>query len=477
MEKLSRESLFVPFFENQVFLLSGATGFLGKLLLHKLLTSLPNLPPRSIYVIVRGKNDLPAQQRFEQLLFEESLIFKGTLNQQVYKDKIRVVDGDMTLRKLGLSQEDYEEICERCTIFIHMAATVNFNENLRKSVELNVFGVKRMLELARRTKNLKAFLHTSTTYVNSPRFKLEIKEKLYPVRYDPDVMAEKIFQMTEEEAEYNTSKIISPHPNTYTYTKFLAEHIVMKERGVLPVAIVRPCIIGSSMSYPIPGWVDSYTAGPAGVMLAAGLGVIHVMHGNTTLITEMVPVDVVVNTLIAVSYALPHQLLPNIEYPVFHCATGHVNPTTWGDCVSIIMGQFMKHPHPKKLSRPWLYVPTDKYYKYWELVLSTFPAYLMDKRAQLVGAKANNSKKMDVMKNIISVLSYFTTHEWIFQSDNVVSLNDKMNLGDRELFNIDVSARVLDWELYWINFKHGLVKYLMKDLSKDEMNWLVRSKL
>lgn len=66
MEKLSRESLFVPFFENQVFLLSGATGnfcacdsispqgFLGKLLLHKLLTSLPNLPPRSIYVIVRG---------------------------------------------------------------------------------------------------------------------------------------------------------------------------------------------------------------------------------------------------------------------------------------------------------------------------------------------------------------------------------------------------------------------------------------
>lgn len=84
----------------------------------------------------------------------------------------------MTLRKLGLSQEDYEEICERCTIFIHMAATVNFNENLRKSVELNVFGVKRMLELARRTKNLKAFLHTSTTYVNSPRFKLEIKEKV-----------------------------------------------------------------------------------------------------------------------------------------------------------------------------------------------------------------------------------------------------------------------------------------------------------
>jgi hypothetical protein len=53
----------------------------------------------------------------------------------------------------------------------------------------------------------------------------------------------------------------------------------------------------------------------------------------------------------------------------------------------------------------------------------------MDKRAQLVGAKANYSKKMDVMKNIIALLSYFTTHEWIFQSDNVVSLNEKMNLG------------------------------------------------
>jgi fatty acyl-CoA reductase len=84
----------------------------------------------------------------------------------------------MTLRKLGLSQEDTDEITERCTMFIHMAATVNFNENLRKSVELNVFGLKRMIELAYKTKNLISFIHTSTTYVNAPRFKLEIKEKV-----------------------------------------------------------------------------------------------------------------------------------------------------------------------------------------------------------------------------------------------------------------------------------------------------------
>lgn len=473
----SRDSLLIPFFEKQIFLLSGSTGFLGKLFLHKLLTSVPNLPDNSIYVIVRGKSDQTAQKRFEDLIFNKCLLFKGRLAQM--KSKIKVIEGDMSERRLGMSKENYEEICERVTMIFHMAATVNFNENLRKAVELNVFGVKRMIELAYQTKNLKSFVHTSTTYVNAPRFKLEIKEKLYSPPFDCDVLVDKIYQMTDEEAELSTPSIIgrTQHPNTYTFTKFLAEHILMKEKDKLPLAIVRPCIIGAAMTYPLPGWVDSYTAGPAGVMLAAGLGAIHVMSGELKLKTEMIPVDIVVDTLIAVGYATANKIVVGNSIPIFHCATAHVNPTTWRDCTSIIMNQYQKHPGLKQVSKPWLLVPNPRLFPYLEWLLHSFPAFLLDKKAELVGAKANNAKKMDVMKKIIGALAYFTGHEWVFHSDNLVALFEKLNFGDRSVFNIDVSSHSIDWELYWITFQQGLNKFLMKDLSKEDTNRLIRSKL
>lgn len=37
-------------------------------------------------------------------------------------------------------------------------------------------------------------------------------------------------------------RLIGSRPNTYTYTKALAEHVLVQEAGSLPLAIVRPSI-------------------------------------------------------------------------------------------------------------------------------------------------------------------------------------------------------------------------------------------
>ena len=37
-------------------------------------------------------------------------------------------------------------------------------------------------------------------------------------------------------------RIIGKRPNTYTFTKALAEHVLVKEAASLPVTIVRPSI-------------------------------------------------------------------------------------------------------------------------------------------------------------------------------------------------------------------------------------------
>ena len=54
-----------------------------------------------------------------------------------------------------------------------------------------------------------------------------------------------------------TPQLVHPRPNTYTFTKALAEQLLLEEREHLPTAIVRPSIVGASWQEPFP--VSSYT--------------------------------------------------------------------------------------------------------------------------------------------------------------------------------------------------------------------------
>ena len=52
-------------------------------------------------------------------------------------------------------------------------------------------------------------------------------------------------------------KILKIYPNTYTFSKNLAEQIVSSNSDSLPIAIVRPSIIGASIENPCLGWLDN----------------------------------------------------------------------------------------------------------------------------------------------------------------------------------------------------------------------------
>jgi fatty acyl-CoA reductase len=49
-----------------------------------------------------------------------------------------------------------------------------------------------------------------------------------------------------------TPFLIHPRPNTYTYTKAMAEFLLVKEAGNIPCCIVRPSIVGPSWREPMP---------------------------------------------------------------------------------------------------------------------------------------------------------------------------------------------------------------------------------
>ena len=56
--------------------------------------------------------------------------------------------------------------------------------------------------------------------------------------------------LSDEEVERKAPDIIGKHPNTYTFTKNLAEAMLAKETEAgLPLVIVRPTIISMSITY------------------------------------------------------------------------------------------------------------------------------------------------------------------------------------------------------------------------------------
>lgn len=94
--------------------------------------------------------------------------------------------------------------------------------------------------------------------------------------------------------------MISPHPNTYTFTKRLAERLIIQEYPNMPVCIARPSIVCPSHMEPIPGWVDSLN-GPVGILVAAGKGVLRSMYVKPELTAELIPVDFAINGILAIA--------------------------------------------------------------------------------------------------------------------------------------------------------------------------------
>lgn len=64
-------------------------------------------------------------------------------------------------------------------------------------------------------------------------------------------------------------------------------------------------------------------------------------------------------------------------------------------------------------------------------------------------------------KKAISVLEFFTTHEWKFHSTNVRNLLLKLNEHDRKLFNFDVKQ--VNWKKYIDNYVEGIRLYILKE--------------
>ena len=94
--------------------------------------------------------------------------------------------------------------------------------------------------------------------------------------YPPEHSTQEIINMSTNDdidSERMTKQLIGERPNTYTFTKAISEQLISEERGELPIAIVRPSIVGGAIEEPMPGWVDNLN-GPMGLVATGGHGIV-----------------------------------------------------------------------------------------------------------------------------------------------------------------------------------------------------------
>eukprot|EP00026_Physarum_polycephalum_P000213 Phypoly_transcript_00213.p1 GENE.Phypoly_transcript_00213~~Phypoly_transcript_00213.p1 ORF type:complete len:1213 (+),score=186.63 Phypoly_transcript_00213:2250-5888(+) len=455
------------FYEGKSVLITGATGFIGKVVLEKLLRDVPNIG--TIYIIVRRSDSTP-KQRFEDEVVA-SRVF-DTLRDKLRDDfipfvttKVVPIGGDLSQHNIGMSSEDMATIIKNVNVVIHLAASIDFKERLDKAVESNVLGTLRLFNLAKKFAQLQAFVHCSTAYVNCNRSDGLIDESLPPLAFDPEEMVRVIMAKHKSQIESFSDKLLAKYqyPNTYTFTKAISEHILSLRRGNMPLYFVRPTIVGATLKEPFPGWVDSVAAVGA-VILYVGVGVVHFIKGKSSVEADIIPCDHVANVLIVAAPLVAGQ----DRLRICHVGTTTTNPETWHNAGYYVDAYWHQHIPKKSIGVPsftmhdsQLVYETRFFFNY------TAPSTLYSIYATLFGSAKQKkdserfNKLVKASRLINDTFIHFTSNGWAFSTKNLLAAYQELDEEDRRVFFAD--TKEINWKSYYDHFCFGLHKYMLKE--------------
>lgn len=337
-------------------LLAGGSGFLGKVWLAMVLQRIPDVG--RVYVLLRGKGR-GVKERFEKIV-NEGYVFAplheehGERLGEFVSRRVEVVAGDVSRPDLGMDPAVAERLRGSVDLVINFAGLVDFNPDLRDAAETNVMGAVHVADFVQSCHKAK-LVHVSTCYVagqrdgripeavqaKTPSGKpMEAKAELAELREivkrteaeneSPEVDAHlhkdvilrlegrgepserriremvtrlkrKRLRETMMQAGTDRAKALG-WPNTYTYTKALAEYLLLERKDGLDFTIFRPAIVESAVEFPFAGWNEGFnTSGPLVYLAKTWFRHIPARRGNPL---DVIPVDMVCKALLVTGAAL-----------------------------------------------------------------------------------------------------------------------------------------------------------------------------
>jgi 1-acyl-sn-glycerol-3-phosphate acyltransferase len=465
------------FFTDKTALITGTTGFLGKALLEKMLRALPDL--RRIYLLIRAKQrtnrSKPAAQRFRTEVLRSSIFNTlraelGDRFEEYVDSKVRVVEGDLTEPQLGLSPEDYHRLTQEVQVYVNSAATVEFDERLDLAINLNTFGPRRTLEFAHACKRLESLVHISTCYV-SGMVKGWAREQIEPVDFDVEAEIARLQAACDEVLSRKAKQPRDTHQqlvqlgleearkrgwsDTYTFTKSLGERLLVQHRGDLPVVILRPSIIESTLNDPEGGWIDGFRVGDP-LFIGYGQGLLKDFPGKPESIGDFVPCDHVVNAILA---AAPKSAQEG-GLQIYQVATGQQNPMKFGELYNYVRDYFLRNPMADRKGKAivppeWTWPSLPGYRRRLEMlyrapldaaVTALRPLSFFKKADNLRNQLATHRAAVDKLLYYVNIYSPYMRIEARFATANTAKLWQWLSNEDQRPFDFDV--RKIDWKTY-----------------------------
>ncbi|XP_001948211.2 fatty acyl-CoA reductase wat [Acyrthosiphon pisum] len=442
-------------FRNGTFLVTGSTGFLGKILTEKLLRS---CPVKNIAILVRSKKGFDASQRVADI-YKQALFDRLRDEKPDFMDYIKVIDGNIEEESLGLSTADRNWIVENVNFVFHCAATIKFNEALELATKINIQGTNNLLTLAAQMKNLKGFVHVSTAYSHCPR--KEIREQYYPT----PVTAKELKNMLGSD-ELSESKILENWPNTYTFTKAITEDMISTNENRLPISIFRPSIIGCTKSEPEPGWLENMN-GPTGILTGVMVGFLRTINLAIDKVTDIIPADYTANALISVMWdtVKRHQDCDYTKYEqpkIYNYVSSADSPLTWNKYIEGMTEHYNVSPPLRSMWYGFFIVYTNLWIgMVLKFLLHRIPAAFVDFLLIISGKSPKMLKMYAKTEFMTGLLHVFTTNQWKFDNSNTVKLLSSLSIEDRNQFEFGMVN--FDWKSYTKSYYYGIRKHILQE--------------
>ncbi|KAH8247919.1 hypothetical protein KR038_011997, partial [Drosophila bunnanda] len=445
-------------FRGKTVFLTGATGFLGKVFIEKLLRT---TEVKRVYILVRPKRGVKIQERIT--MWSRETVFELLIEERPEAfQRVCPIAGDCFAPDLGLSEHDRKILVSEVQFVIHGAATVRFDDPLHIALAINTRATKLMVQLAKEMTLLESFVHISTAFSNCVIH--DIKEKFYSENLN--CSSQQIFQISDlisdELLDSMGPALVGSFPNTYTFTKALAEDVILREAGALPICILRPCIIIGAHKEPHVGFIDNLL-GPMSIMFGVAKGVLRIAIIDKKSEVNLVPVDYCANLALACAWRTTKDERKEKEAPsIYNFAPSKGNKTTIGEFINQGHDARLKFPITKMIWYPFLHCTTISWlYPLMAFFYHTLPAYFFDLALWLQGRKPRLVKIYKKVHKTVTLLGPFCSTTWKFDTNNTDRLRNQMSPGDRKLYYFDMDS--LDWTQYFPSALVGIRRFLAND--------------
>ncbi|GAA2754545.1 HAD-IB family phosphatase [Amnibacterium kyonggiense] len=361
-------------------LLTGGTGFVGQAVLERLLVSHPDT---RISMLVRGKTGQSAADRVRKLLSKP--VFKPWREAvgreeaaRIFAERVTAVEGSL---------DAVPELPADLDVVIHSASTVSFDPPIDEAFATNVGGASGIYSALRATGADPHVVHVSTCYVGGMRkgvlpeasldhdadWRIEweaaaaARQRVELRSREPGVLRGLMLRARAEHGKEGPRAVARAAEDAridwvkkrlvtagraraqslgwtdvYTLTKALAERAAEELWGAEHrLSVVRPSVIESALEHPFPGWIDGFKVADP-LIIAFGRGQLPDFPGVPDSVLDIIPVDFVVNAILAAAATPP----PATEPRYLHIASGASNPLPFHEMYRNVHEYFTANPIP-----------------------------------------------------------------------------------------------------------------------------------